>query len=71
MLGVRVACAFLILHDASCHLLPSPDEKEQLPCGLWADSTKTQTAMEEWNIANVKSALETGALKSVVPEQAI
>lgn len=30
---------------------------------------QTQEAMEEWNISNVKSALERGVLRSVVPEQ--
>ncbi|KAF2796240.1 glyoxylate reductase [Melanomma pulvis-pyrius CBS 109.77] len=37
--------------------------------GTW--TVETQTAMEEWNIANVRSALETGALRSVVPEQLV
>jgi glyoxylate reductase len=27
------------------------------------------TAMEEWTIANVRQAIEKGALKSIVPEQ--
>lgn len=31
---------------------------------------QTQTAMEEWAIENVRLALETGELKSPVPEQA-
>lgn len=31
---------------------------------------QTQTAMEEWAIDNVRAALETGKLKSPVPEQA-
>lgn len=31
---------------------------------------QTQTAMEEWAIGNVRAALETGKLKSPVPEQA-
>ncbi|KAF2266867.1 glyoxylate reductase [Lojkania enalia] len=35
--------------------------------GTW--TYETQTAMEEWNISNVRSALETGVLRSVVPEQ--
>lgn len=30
---------------------------------------QTKTRMEEWTIANVRSALETGRLKSTVPEQ--
>lgn len=34
------------------------------------ESQQTQTAMEEWNISNVRSVLETGALRNVVPEQA-
>ncbi|KAI9837928.1 MAG: hypothetical protein M1837_002667 [Sclerophora amabilis] len=36
--------------------------------GTW--TVETQTAMENWNISNVRSALETGKLKSPVPEQA-
>ncbi|KAF2002917.1 glyoxylate reductase [Amniculicola lignicola CBS 123094] len=36
--------------------------------GTWTE--QTQTAMEEWNIRNVRSVLETGALHNVVPEQA-
>ncbi|KAL4892135.1 D-isomer specific 2-hydroxyacid dehydrogenase [Aspergillus ambiguus] len=36
--------------------------------GTW--TVETQTAMEEWAIGNVRSALETGKLKSPVPEQA-
>ncbi|PSN73114.1 glyoxylate reductase [Corynespora cassiicola Philippines] len=36
--------------------------------GTW--TVETQEAMEEWNISNVKSALERGVLRSVVPEQA-
>lgn len=32
--------------------------------------SQTQTAMEEWAIENIRSALETGKLKSPVPEQA-
>ncbi|KAF2472027.1 glyoxylate reductase [Lindgomyces ingoldianus] len=35
--------------------------------GTW--TVETQTAMEEWNISNVRSVLETGALRNVVPEQ--
>ncbi|KAF2706764.1 glyoxylate reductase [Pleomassaria siparia CBS 279.74] len=35
--------------------------------GTW--TVETQTAMEECNIENVRSALETGCLKSIVPEQ--
>ncbi|ORY13476.1 glyoxylate reductase [Clohesyomyces aquaticus] len=35
--------------------------------GTW--TVETQTAMEEWNIGNVRSVLETGALRNVVPEQ--
>lgn len=31
---------------------------------------QTQTAMEHWNIANVRAAIEEGKLKSPVPEQA-
>lgn len=36
--------------------------------GTW--TVETQTAMEAWNIGNVRSALETGKLRSPVPEQA-
>lgn len=36
--------------------------------GTW--TVETQTAMEEWAIENVRMALETGKLKSIVPEQA-
>ncbi|KAI9775143.1 MAG: hypothetical protein M1835_005926 [Candelina submexicana] len=36
--------------------------------GTW--TVETQTAMEIWNIGNVRAALETGKLKSPVPEQA-
>ncbi|KAG2419461.1 hypothetical protein HFD88_004257 [Aspergillus terreus] len=36
--------------------------------GTW--TVETQTAMEEWAIGNVRAALETGKLKSPVPEQA-
>lgn len=32
--------------------------------------TQTQIKMELWNISNVRAALETGKLKSPVPEQA-
>jgi hypothetical protein len=30
---------------------------------------KTQTAMEECNIGNVRAALQTGKLTNIVPEQ--
>ena len=33
-------------------------------------SKQTQTAMEHWNIANVRAAIEEAKLKSPVPEQA-
>ncbi|CBF81721.1 hypothetical protein AN5534.2 [Aspergillus nidulans FGSC A4] len=36
--------------------------------GTW--TVETQTAMEEWAIENVRMALETGKLKTPVPEQA-
>ncbi|KAM5442090.1 glyoxylate reductase [Microsporum canis] len=36
--------------------------------GTW--SIETQTGMEEWAISNVRQAVETGKLKSPVPEQA-
>ncbi|KAG6042076.1 hypothetical protein E4U41_006197 [Claviceps citrina] len=35
--------------------------------GTW--TVETQTKMEEWAISNVKMALETGKLRSIVPEQ--
>jgi lactate dehydrogenase-like 2-hydroxyacid dehydrogenase len=35
--------------------------------GTW--TVETQTKMEEWTMVNVRSALETGKLKSIVPEQ--
>jgi lactate dehydrogenase-like 2-hydroxyacid dehydrogenase len=33
-------------------------------------TVETQTAMEAWNISNVRAALETGKLRSPVSEQA-
>ncbi|KAJ5183592.1 hypothetical protein N7492_001208 [Penicillium capsulatum] len=36
--------------------------------GTW--TTETQTAMEEWAIGNIRVALQSGKLKSPVPEQA-
>ena len=36
--------------------------------GTW--TVETQTSMEEWCIANVRAAVESGKLKSPVPEQA-
>ena len=36
--------------------------------GTW--TFETQAAMERWNISNVRAALETGRLRSPVPEQA-
>jgi glyoxylate reductase len=35
--------------------------------GTW--TVETETKMEEWAISNVRLALETGKLKSIVPEQ--
>lgn len=35
--------------------------------GTW--TVETQTKMEEWTMANVRSAVEHGVLKSIVPEQ--
>lgn len=35
--------------------------------GTW--TKETQTAMEEWNIDNLRMAVTTGKLKSPVPEQ--
>ncbi|KAL2043473.1 hypothetical protein N7G274_003780 [Stereocaulon virgatum] len=37
--------------------------------GTW--TVETQTEMELWNISNVRSALETGQLRSPVPEQRV
>jgi len=36
--------------------------------GTW--TVETQTAMEEWNIGNVRAVLEMGKLNNIVPEQA-
>lgn len=54
------------------HLVPPLADlrRRVLLAGFEADFLKTQTAMEEWNISNVRSALETGVLRSIVPEQA-
>jgi hypothetical protein len=43
-----------------------------LQCGFILQLTpqQTQTKMEEWNIGNVKAALEKGRLNNIVPEQA-
>ncbi|KAF2199950.1 glyoxylate reductase [Delitschia confertaspora ATCC 74209] len=67
-------------HVASCGLDVYEDEPKIHPglvanpqvmlvphMGTW--TIETQTAMEEWNISNVRSVLETGALRNVVPEQ--
>ena len=35
--------------------------------GTW--TVETETKMEEWAISNVRSALESGVLRSIVPEQ--
>ncbi|KAG6014120.1 hypothetical protein E4U43_004112 [Claviceps pusilla] len=35
--------------------------------GTW--TVETQTKMEEWAIGNVRMALESGTLRSIVPEQ--
>ncbi|KAI1639266.1 D-isomer specific 2-hydroxyacid dehydrogenase [Biscogniauxia mediterranea] len=35
--------------------------------GTW--TVETQTKMEEWTLSNVRAALESGTLRSVVPEQ--
>jgi glyoxylate reductase len=35
--------------------------------GTW--TVETQTKMEEWAIGNVRSAIESGTLRSIVPEQ--
>ncbi|KAF5008339.1 hypothetical protein FDECE_5382 [Fusarium decemcellulare] len=37
---------------------------------MGTSTVETKTKMEEWTIGNVRSALETGALVNVVPEQA-
>ncbi|RAL12451.1 D-mandelate dehydrogenase-like dehydrogenase [Aspergillus homomorphus CBS 101889] len=49
-----------LVKNPNCVLVPH--------MGTW--TVETQTAMEEWTIANIRSALETGKLKSPVPEQA-
>ncbi|KAI1170184.1 glyoxylate reductase [Nemania sp. FL0916] len=36
---------------------------------MGTSSVETKTKMEEWNIGNVRAALETGRLNNVVPEQ--
>jgi glyoxylate reductase len=35
--------------------------------GTW--TVETQTKMEEWTISNVRTAIEKGSLRSIVPEQ--
>ncbi|PYI18633.1 glyoxylate reductase [Aspergillus violaceofuscus CBS 115571] len=49
-----------LVRNPNCVLVPH--------MGTW--TVETQTAMEEWTIGNIRSALETGKLKSPVPEQA-
>ncbi|WEW60725.1 glyoxylate reductase [Emydomyces testavorans] len=49
-------------------LLRNPNVMLVPHMGTW--SVETQTAMEEWAIDNVRQVLETGKLKSPVPEQA-
>ncbi|KAL2002683.1 hypothetical protein VTN02DRAFT_6166 [Thermoascus thermophilus] len=49
-------------------LLRNPNVMLVPHMGTW--TVETQTAMEEWAIENVRLALETGRLKSPVPEQA-
>ncbi|KAF4549594.1 2-hydroxyacid dehydrogenase-like protein 3 [Elsinoe fawcettii] len=36
---------------------------------MGTSTLETKTSMEEWTIANVRSAVETGKLRSIVPEQ--
>ena len=48
-----------LINNPSVMLLPH--------MGTW--TIETQTAMEEWCISNVRSALEKGQLRSPVPEQ--
>jgi hypothetical protein len=59
-------------YNVGDHLVPPLADlrRRVLLAGFEADFLKTQTAMEEWNISNVRSALETGVLRSIVPEQA-
>lgn len=65
---------------ASCGLDVYENEPEVHP-GLLADkkvllvphmgtwTVETETKMEEWAISNVRMAVETGKLRSIVPEQ--
>jgi glyoxylate reductase len=49
-------------------LLRNPNVMLVPHMGTW--TKETQTAMEEWAIENIRMALESGKLKSIVPEQA-
>jgi D-3-phosphoglycerate dehydrogenase len=49
-------------------LLRNPNVMLVPHMGTW--TKETQTKMEEWNIENIRMAVETGKLKSIVPEQA-
>lgn len=46
------------------------NEQRILADSLLGGEGQTLTAMEEWNIANVRAALERGELNNVVPEHA-
>lgn len=48
-------------------LLANPNVLLVPHMGTW--TVETQTKMEEWAIDNVKMAVESGKLKSIVPEQ--
>ena len=48
--------------------LMSNDKVMLLP-HMGTATVETQTAMEKWNISNVRMALEEGRLRSPVPEQ--
>jgi len=48
-----------LLQNQRCLLLPH----------MGTHTIETETKMEEWAISNVRAALETGALRSIVPEQ--
>ncbi|KAL2215795.1 glyoxylate/hydroxypyruvate reductase [Thermoascus aurantiacus ATCC 26904] len=68
----KVRCAGLDVFEAEPRvhpgLLRNPNVVLVPHMGTW--TVETQTAMEEWAIENVRLALETGKLKSPVPEQA-
>lgn len=48
-----------LIENQRCLLLPH----------MGTCTVETETKMEEWAISNVRAAIETGALRSIVPEQ--